>query len=287
MKDEILVIGGTGTIGETLVELLRENDINYRLLVRSETTEEQLKSQGVPCVRGALGDWRAVEAALTNVDAIFLLTSPSPEMFELHQGLIDRAVKASVRKITRLSAEPAHAGSDMPMYDLHGRADDYLKRCDIEYVILRPHYFMQNVLTMHAPFIKESSTFAQYLGDARIPMVDSRDIARVAFHCLTTDEFNNETYIITGPRAISFTDVAKALSKSLDRDIQYVSLSYEDQEKGFKAAGIPEWIVESTLKLFRTWVETPEHKVSPDFEKITKTRPTDIEKFAADFADSF
>jgi uncharacterized protein YbjT (DUF2867 family) len=228
-----------------------------------------------------------VEAALTNVDAIFLLTSPSPEMFELHQGLIDRAVKANVRKIVRLSAEPAHAGSDMPMYDLHGRADDYLKQSDIEYVILRPHYFMQNMLMMHAPSIKETSSFAQYLGDARIPMVDSRDIARVAFLCLTTDEFNNETYVITGPRAISFTDVAKALSKSLDRDIRYVSLSYEDQEKGFKAAGLPDWTAKTVLTLFRSWVETPEHRVSPDFEKITKTKPTDIEKFAADFADSF
>ena len=287
MGSEVLVIGGTGTIGKTLVELLRETDNNYRLLVRSETTEEELRSQEVPSVRGALGDWRTAEAALTNVDAIFLLTSSSPEMFELHQGLIDRAVKAGVRKIVRLSAVPAHAGSDMPMYDLHGRADDYLKQSDIECVILRPHYFMQNILMMHAPFIRESSTFAQYLGDARIPMVDSRDIARVAFHCLTTDEFNNETYIITGPRAISFADVAKALSKSLDRDIQYVSLSYEDQEKVFKAAGLPDSTAKTVLTLFRTWVVTPEHKVSPDFEKITKTKPTDIEKFAADFADSF
>ena len=43
MKKEILVIGGTGNIGNTLVELLRENNINYRLLVRSETSEESAK----------------------------------------------------------------------------------------------------------------------------------------------------------------------------------------------------------------------------------------------------
>ncbi len=286
MKKEILVIGGTGNIGKTLVELLGENNVNYRVLARSETSEEQLRSQNVPSVRGALGEWEAVEALLTNADAIFLLTSSSPELFEQHKGLIDRAVKAGVRKIVRLSAEPAHANSDIAMYELHGKADEYLKESGIEYVILQPHYFMQNML-FHAPFIKETNVFAQYLGDARIPMVDSRDIAKAAFHCLTTDEFNNENYIITGPRAISFTDVANALSKSLGRDIHYVSLSYEDQENGFKAAGLPDWIIESTLKLCRTWVETPEHKVSPDFEKITKTRPTDIEKFAADFADSF
>ncbi len=287
MKDEILVIGGTGMVGTSLVGLLRENQLNYRVLARSKATEERLRAQGDPSVRGALGEWPAVESALANVDMVFLLTSNSPEMFVQHQGLIDRAMKAGVRKIVRLSATPARAGSNMPMYDLHGRADDYLMQSDIEHVVLRPHYFMQNMLLMHAASIKESGTFAQYLGETKIPMVDVRDIAKAAFRCLTTDTFNNATYIITGPRAINFSEVAEALSKALDRDIRYVSLSYEKQEQMFKAMGLPDWIANTVLMLFRTWTETSEHEVSPDFEKIAKTKSTDIEKFTADFVDSF
>ena len=175
----------------------------------------------------------------------------------------------------------------MPMYDLHGRADDYLRQSEIDSVVLRPHYFMQNIPLMHAATIKESGSFAQYLGETRIPMVDTRDIAEAAFHCLTTDAFNNATHVITGPRAINFTDVAEALSKALDRNIRYQSLSYEEQEAGFQAAGLPEWVFQPTLTLFRSWTETSEHPVSPDYERITKMPPTDIETFAADFADAF
>ncbi len=140
---------------------------------------------------------------------------------------------------------------------------------------------------MHATFIKEKNMFAQYLGDGRIPMMDTRDIAKAAFHCLTSDEFNNETYYITEPRSISFTDVAKALSKSLSRDIQYISISYEDQEARFKAAGVPDWNTDTTMRLFKTWAEETEQPVSLDFEKITKTKAPDIGQFTADFAGAF
>ena len=73
----------------------------------------------------------------------------------------------------------------------------------------------------------------------------------------------------------------------LDPRNGYQSLSYEEQEAGFQAAGLPEWIYQPTLTLFRSWTETSEHPVSPDYDQITKMPPTDIEKFAADFAKAF
>ena len=36
MSDAILVVGGTGTIGQTLVQSLRDHDLNYRVLVRQQ-----------------------------------------------------------------------------------------------------------------------------------------------------------------------------------------------------------------------------------------------------------
>ncbi len=67
MKKEILVIGGTGTIGKTLVQLLGEKNTNYRVLARSETTQAQLKSQDIPCVKGALGEWDTKKERMTTL----------------------------------------------------------------------------------------------------------------------------------------------------------------------------------------------------------------------------
>ena len=282
----ILIIGGTGNIGKPLIELMKNSDASYKVLSRSEASEQQLTEQGVPTVRGALGDWPSVEAALESIDTVFLLSSPSPEMEELHKGLIDRAASAGVRKVVRLSAEPARESKGMALYEQHAAADEYLKASGLEFAILRPHYFMQNIIQMHAGLIKEKQMFAQYLGDARIPMVDTRDIAKAAYACLLSDDFNNKVHYITGPRSISFHDVAKALSESIGNQIQYVSLSYDDQKTGFAAAGLPDWTTDTVMTVFKRWVDSGEQPVSLDFEQITKTKATDIETFAADFADS-
>jgi len=284
MKNEILIIGGTGNIGTPLVDLLKDSDQSYRVLVRSDENEAKMASAGVPTVRAELGDWPSIDAALEGVRTIFLLSAPSPVMSDLHEGLIDRAKSADVRKIVRLSAEPANYSKGLPMYEQHSEVDDYLVASGLDYVILRPHYFMQNIPQMHATFMKDQGMFAQYMGDSRIPMVDARDIAKAALAGLTSDAFNGKVHIITGPQSISFEDVATAFSKSLDKEISYVNLSYEEQKVGLEAYGTPEMIVQTVMTLFKRWSEGEDQPATSDYETITGEKATDIEKFAADFA---
>lgn len=284
MKNEILVIGGTGNIGAPLVDILKDSDQTYGVMVRSDESEAKMASKGIPTVRAELGDWPSVEAALKNIDTVFLLSSPSPDMSDLHKGLIDRARSANVRKIVRLSAEPARYSEGLPMYEQHAEVDQYLMASGISYVILRPHYFMQNIPQMHATSMKEQQMFAQFLGETRIPMVDARDIAKVAIAGLTSDKFNGKIHYITGPRAISFGDVAEAFSKHLGNDIQYVNLSYEDQKAGLEAYGTPDMVVETVMTLFKRWADGDDQPATSDFEEITGVKPTDIDKFAAETA---
>ena len=125
-KTDILVIGGTGNVGTPLVELLIQADVNYRVLVRSDASEQKLKNQGVTTVRGALGDWPSIKRAIAQVDTVFLLSSGDLNLFELHKGLIDIASENGVRKIVRLSSQPAQTNADVPMYGMNAQADDYL-----------------------------------------------------------------------------------------------------------------------------------------------------------------
>lgn len=276
MKKEILVISGSSNIATPLNELLRKSDINYRVLADDEKSEQKLKDIGVRTIRGSFED-----LAILKVDTVFLRTSDHPDMLETHKAFIDGAVKSGIRKIVRLSAHAAHAGSDIPLNDQHGKADEYLQQSGLDYIILRPHYFMENIPIMHSHTITEWDMFSQYTGDARIPMVDTRDIAKMSFQCLITDEFNNQTFYITGPHSINFYDVARAISKSLDRKIQYISISYMEQIDKFKSYGMSDWLIDSTMKLFKHWADNSS-RISMDFERITKTQPRDIFAFAND-----
>lgn len=286
MNNKILVIGGTGTVGSAVVAELKSNNADYVVLTRKKEKAKELNTNGIPTIVGNLGEWPTIEAAIKDVNTIFLATSPSEDMLDLHKGLIDLAVKNKIKKIVRLSAEPANYSEGLYMYKQHSEADEYLKQSGLTYAILRPHYFMQNIM-MHIEAAKAQNMFGQYSGDAKIPMIDVRDIAKVAYLALTKNDYNNQTCVLTGPESISYADIAKEFSNVLGREIQYIDVPYEDQKAEFKAYGMEDWQLSTVMKLFKIWADRGISEPTNDFEKITNLKATSLKKFIADYSQLF
>lgn len=144
MKRKTLIIGGTGTIGQSLIELLNKTNEDFVVLARNSTQADDLRAKGINVYVGALGEWEVIDKYLSDINTIFLLTSPAPEQVALQNGLIDLAKTHGVKKIVKISVIGAEAGSSIHLADWHGRTEEYLKASGIDYVILQPHSFMQN-----------------------------------------------------------------------------------------------------------------------------------------------
>ncbi len=286
MSNKILIIGGTGTTGRSLVELFQKSDANYKVLVRNYAKAAPLNASGVPTVMGELGDWPTMESALQDIDTVFLLSSPTPTKVEEQNGLADLAKKCGVRKIVKISAVIADAGSKVHLADWHGRVENHIKESGLDYVILRPHSFMQNML-MHLTTIKGQDTIYESMGETKIPMVDTRDVAKASYQCLRSDDFNGGTYVITGPAPISYEDVASALSDATGRHIKYVKIPSDAHNQAMKSAGLPEWLADDLTLMSANWADKEIHEVDPSFENITKEKQNDITVFANDYASFF
>src|SRR5262249_28965558 len=102
----------------------------------------------------------------------------------------------------------------------HAQAEQALERSGIAYTHLRPSFFMQNVL-----FLGASGTLALPMGQARINLVDYRDIAAVAVAVLTRAGHAGETCAVTWPEALTFSEVAAKLTAASGRTFTYVPLS--------------------------------------------------------------
>lgn len=286
MNDSILVIGGTGTTGRSLIEILKNSDANYKAMVRSEEKQSALEAEGIPTVRASLGEWTGVEKALEDVDAVFLLTSPGPQSVPQQNGLIDRAKAAGVRKIVKISAVIAETGSHIHLADTHGQIEDHLRASGIDYVILRPHSFMQNAM-MHLPTINGQNALYESMGDAKIPMVDTRDVAQASFECLRKDSWNNNTYILTGPESIGYQEVTNALSAATNRDISYVQIPSEAHNAAMKQAGVPDWLADDLTQMSKDWGAIPVHNPTSDLQSITGSKGNSIQDFARDYGTYF
>ena len=72
----------------------------------------------------------------------------------------------------------------------------------IAYTFLRPNLFMQGLLAFRETIIDQGRFFAA-VADARISMVDVRDIASAALAALVEKGHEAQIYNLTGPQALS------------------------------------------------------------------------------------
>ena len=80
------------------------------------------------------------------------------------------------------------------------QCDDALKASGLDYTILQPNVFHQNMLRMAVP-IKQHGRFRSAVGQAHISMIDVRDIAEVAVKALTEEGHAHKVYVLNRTRA--------------------------------------------------------------------------------------
>jgi uncharacterized protein YbjT (DUF2867 family) len=203
----ILVIGGRSKIGSALLELLGARGERVRALVR-EGERGAVAPVGVERVVGDLASPESLRTAMSGVEKVFLLSSPHRDAVQWHRNAVDAARAAAVRLLVRSSIIGAREDSPAEFVNAHGACDRYLAQSGLEYVIQRPNLFLQNIPESTIPSIGADGRFYVDAGDARISMVDTRDVAAIASIMLTESGHAGARYDITGPEALSYRDVA-------------------------------------------------------------------------------
>ena len=217
----ILVIGGRSKIGAALIDGLLGRGEDVRALVRTGESTDDLPTSVQP-VGGDLSDEGSLVTAMEGVHKVFLLSSPHRDAIKWHRNAIDAARRTEVELLVRSSIIGADRDSEAEFINAHTVCDRYLEDSGLPYAIVRPNLFLQNVPESTIPSIDSSGTFYVDAGQARISMVDTRDVAAVTAVVLTEPGHEGGHYDVTGPEALSYADVAAKLTRSLGRQITYV-----------------------------------------------------------------
>jgi uncharacterized protein YbjT (DUF2867 family) len=246
----ILVTGATGQIGRHLVQELRTRKISFRAMVRHESARAALETKGIKTVPGDFNQPSTFVPALAGVKEVFLLTTPSPDQVLLEGEFLAAAVKAGVHRVVRLSAMGANPHSASPLLQLHGLCETQVQDSGIDWTILRPTMFMQNLAPMYGATVSATSTFYAPAGDACIPLVDTRDVAAVAATVLAGKGHEWLTYEITGPDAHTYAGIAEILGVLLGRGIQFVDVPDDAAYKSMTDMGMTGWFAHCIITLF-------------------------------------
>jgi uncharacterized protein YbjT (DUF2867 family) len=292
-QETILVTGSTGTLGGEVVKQLSSSTpaINIKAGVHSAQNVKKVKDGDE--VEVVLIDYNKPETlkeALSQVDKLFLLTPDVPNAHELASNLVIEAKKAGIRHIVKQSVMGADLEADVGTFRLHRQAEKIIEQSEIPFTFLRPNEFMQNFVNFHSHFIKNNNAFYLPLEDAKVSLVDVRDIAAVAVKSLTedtSDKHNNKTYLITGPEALSYYQAAEILSSATDKKISYVNISEEEARRAMKEMGMSDWLINTISELHDYFRKGNASQVSSAVEEVTGKKPISFSQFAKDYAEAF
>jgi uncharacterized protein YbjT (DUF2867 family) len=283
----ILITGATGTVGRGVVgELQRLGAARVRALVRDAARASFIRDAGFETVEGDFDKPETLGAALEGVETALLLTPPSPHTVEYQSAFVEASKRAAVRRVVKLSSIGADSSAPEGFVKWHGQTEELLKSSGLGWTILRPNFFMQNLLGQ-ARTIATQGAIYQVGGDARASLIDARDIASVAARTLADEGHEGKTYTLTGPEAVSYADAAARLSDATGKGVSYVAITPEQFREGALAQGLPEWLVSALERLNELFASGEAAGVTDDVRRVGGREPTTFDEFARDHARVF
>jgi uncharacterized protein YbjT (DUF2867 family) len=277
----ILVTGATGSIGRHLVRDLERRRVPFKALVRDATKGAAL---GCEFIVGDFDDPDSIATAMAGVDRLFLnaagaqpAAGPQP-MIRQQRTAIDAAVRAGVSKVVKVSVWRASKGGKLAG-GAHWEIEEHLKTSGMDWALLQPSGFMQNFVTGAGAFTEDGNLLGAY-GDASVSYIDCHDIAAAAAVLLTGSRWV-ESFVLTGPEALSHHEIAGKLSIALGRTVRYVDLPPAEFAARLTAQGLPADFAADVAELFADVAGGALAATTTTVRELTGHTPRTFDEFLA------
>ena len=262
----VLVLGGTGKTGRRIVSRLKRRGIETRIGSRSAS----------PAF-----DWQdpdGWDATLKGAHSVYISYTP------------DLAVPAAKEAIVEL-VHRAKAHGVKHLVLLSGRGEPDAQACErivqesgIDWTIVRASWFNQNFSEGEFLQLVLSGNITLPVGHIREPFIDADDIADVAVAALTETGHAGEVYEVTGPRLMTFEDVARDIANASGRPVKFVRIPSEDFLQGLRQAGAPDdqiWLLDY---LFTNVLDGRNAHLTDGVQRALGRPPKDFSEFAREMA---
>ncbi len=277
----ILITGATGNIGYEVIRFLYKLETRNKIIagVRSmDRAKTELSIfKDLAFVPFDLENPETFKTALKDVDTIFLLRPPQiSDVNRYFLPLINAIQEAKIKEAIFLSVQGAEKSRIIP----HNKIEKLILRSGVDYVFLRPGYFMQNLITTLYPDIKNKRKIILPAGKAKFNWVDVKNIGGMAAIILERFElYKNQIFEITGSENLNFSEVVHKINEITGEGLVFESPNPYAFYRSKRIEGMNKGLVLVMIMLHFLPRFQKEPWISPDYEKLTGNKPTTLDEF--------
>jgi uncharacterized protein YbjT (DUF2867 family) len=274
----IVVTGATGNVGRPLVSELAAAGARVRAVTR--TPEAAGFPDGVEAVYSAVD-------ALPGATAVFL---NSRALGGELADVVALARRSGVTKLVALSA--INADDDFSRQPSRFRGDrnreveQLAVDSGLDWVSLRPAVFASNFVGMWSAQVRAGDVVGgPYAAASAAPIVET-DIAAVAAQALLTDELVGQRIPLTGPQALTNSELVETIGTVLGRPLRYLEVPADVVRQRFIGLGLGAEFADAYTAMLADALDKPA-LVTREVEKITGRPATSFAQWVSDHRDLF
>jgi len=294
----VVVAGASGRVGKAVLESLRRlPGVDVVALARDGAkARAQTGTDGLSVLEADFADTAALAVAMECNELLsakpwrlFLVCGNVPNQAKLEINVLEAAEKYGCEYVVRVSTVRTvlEAKSGGP-YEAHLEVEAALAASPLQYTCLRPNVYMQmlpsGVLGI-GHLLRSSDTCSHPFAATPVSLIDARDVAAVASRLLTLQdpsEYNGQVLDLTGPAAVSYRDVAEAVSEIRPRP---VTCEHSAIESITDPMGLPAGVAKGFQAFFTTLSQSD--FITDTVSQVSGRPPRTISAFVRDHASAF
>lgn len=252
VEELILVTGAAGKTGRAVIAALAGRRIPVRAMVHRSAQSETVKNAGAEDVlAGDMRDAAAWNQAMQGVKGVyFICPNVLPDELLMAEKAMETARKAGVERFVYHSVLHPQT-QEMPHHWQKLRVEEQLFASGLNYTIIQPGAYMQNILAYWDHIVNEGVYRIPYSVKARISMIDLCDVAAAAAEVLRSSGHENAIYELAGPEAITQVEVVNVISRYVGRAVRVEEIPLKDWTKQARKAKIEGYPLDTLLSMFR------------------------------------
>jgi uncharacterized protein YbjT (DUF2867 family) len=247
------VVGATGNTGRAVVKELKGLGESPVCVVRNADKAKEVLGADTKTAIAELDDRAGMQKALAGSKRVFIVTGHNPKSAEQQINVIEAAKAAGGEYIVKVSGGRDVIGPNVESVNgqAHYAIEEHLKTCGLQWCILSPGLFMQNILGQAASIKNDGKIVQPWPKDLPVALTDVRDTGALGARVLRDPgKHAGKMYSFSGV-STTFGEFANVIGEVLGKPITYVAITLEQAEQGLKARGMPDWLVAHLVSIAR------------------------------------